>query len=100
MAGQNCCIIFTPSTVLMKQPIFFIAVLFCFVTAKAQSDFTGKWQGRIAAFNLRIIINISEKEGKLVATMESPDQGAKDIPCDQVVVNGNSISISVSMAAA
>lgn len=84
----------------MRSLLFCIGLL-CIVSAtKAQSDFIGSWKGKIAAFNLTIVINISEKDGKLSASMDSPDQNAKNIPCDQVVVNGNNISISVSVIGA
>ncbi len=79
--------------------IFYFLLLFS-ITASAQQSFTGTWKGKIAAFNLTIVFNIEEKEGKLLATAESPDQGMKAIPCDQVVVNGSMISISISTVGA
>jgi len=93
-------LIFIVSISFMKLLISFTILCCSFLNANAQADFTGSWKGKIAAFNLTIIINISEKDGKLVASMDSPDQGAKNIPCDQVVVNGNNISVSVSVIGA
>jgi dienelactone hydrolase len=85
----------------MKPTLLAIALLFFVNVLSAQhSDFIGSWKGKIAAFNLKIVINITEKDGKLSATMDSPDQGAKDIPCDQVTTNGNSITVSVSVVGA
>jgi pimeloyl-ACP methyl ester carboxylesterase len=84
----------------MKILMFVFGLLCSVFSVKAQADFVGSWKGKIAAFNLTLILNISEKDGKLSASMDSPDQGAKGIPCDQVVVNGNNISISVSVIGA
>lgn len=70
-------------------------MLFFFGVARAQ-DITGDWKGKIAAFDLTVVFHISSKEGKLNATMDSPDQGANGIPCDQVAVSGKTITISVS----
>ncbi len=84
----------------MKLLLSLIALFATFSSATAQSDFLGTWKGKIVAFNLSVVINISEKDGKLSASMDSPDQGSKNIPCDQVVVNGNNIFISVSVVGA
>lgn len=81
----------------MKLPVFIFTILCSLQVIGQRSDFVGTWKGKIMAFNLTMVINISEKDGQLAATMDSPDQGAKDIPCDQVVVSGNLITISVSV---
>jgi uncharacterized protein len=80
----------------------YISLLLLLVSsyASAQQSFTGVWKGKIAAFNLTVVMNISEKDGKLSATMDSPDQGVKGIACDQVSVSGNSITVSISAAGA
>jgi uncharacterized protein len=82
-----------------KSLLLILGVVTCFI-AYAQSPFAGTWKGKIAAFNLTVVFNISEKDGKLTATMDSPDQGAKGIPCDQVAVNGNSVTVSASVIGA
>ncbi len=79
--------------------IFFCLLLVCSV-ANAQNSFSGVWKGKIEAFNLTVVLNISEKDGKLSATMDSPDQGVKGIACDQVSVSGNTITVSISVAGA
>lgn len=81
----------------MKWMVCFVLACTCSFAAYAQSPLAGKWTGKLAAFDLRIVFNISEKNSKLVATMDSPDQGAKDIPCDDVIVNGNNVTIGVSI---
>ena len=64
--------------------------------AAAQSSFAGDWEGRIGA--VRLILHVTEKDGKLAATLDSPDQGAKGLPCDEVIVKNDSISIKLNMA--
>lgn len=81
----------------MKWMVSSLLFFLSFTDVNAQSAVVGNWKGKLAAFDLTIVFNISEKDNKLVATMDSPDQGARGIPCDQVVVNGNAVTISVSM---
>src|SRR5687767_11592629 len=81
----------------MRCIVSFLFLLLCCIQAGAQSQYAGTWKGKLAAFDLTIVFNISEKDKKLVATMDSPDQGANNIPCDQVVITGNAINISVSV---
>lgn len=58
---------------------------------------TGSWIGKIntGAIQLRIVINLLlvEKDS-LIATLDSPDQGAKGIKLGQVQYNGTTIKIS------
>jgi uncharacterized protein len=56
----------------------------------------GAWFGRISAdgTDLRIVFNLklTEKDS-LVATLDSPDQGAKDIPVGQVILDKTKLVI-------
>ncbi len=58
---------------------------------------TGSWLGKIStgALNLRVVFNLSiiEKDS-LVATLDSPDQGAKGIKLGPVTFTGDSLKIS------
>jgi len=58
---------------------------------------TGSWLGKIAvgAIELRIVFNLSVVEkDSLVATLDSPDQGAKNIKLGPVTFTGETIKIS------
>ncbi|MGA8264930.1 MAG: alpha/beta hydrolase [Ignavibacteriaceae bacterium] len=58
----------------------------------------GNWLGslKVSGISLRIVFHISKTEdGNYKATMDSPDQGAKDIPVEKVSVNGDSIEIEM-----
>lgn len=57
----------------------------------------GNWQGALSvqAINLRIVFKIVSDNKGLHAKMDSPDQGARDIPCDSVNTNGSEIVIDM-----
>ena len=46
----------------------------------------GIWEGKlkVGATELRLVVRIAQKDGKRTGTLDSPDQGAKDIPIDEV----------------
>ncbi len=57
----------------------------------------GSWLGKIeaGAVQLRIIFNLSLTENdSLIATLDSPDQGAKNIKLGNVTLTGNTLKIS------
>lgn len=62
-----------------------------------KKSITGSWLGKIAvgAIELRIVFNLSVVEkDSLVATLDSPDQGAKNIKLGPVTFTGETIKIS------
>ncbi len=61
----------------------------------------GIWQGTLkgAAGELRIVFKLSQgPEGILTATMDSPDQGAKDIPIDEVIFENGNLRLEIKVA--
>ncbi|MCU0645580.1 MAG: alpha/beta fold hydrolase, partial [bacterium] len=70
---------------------------------RAQSDqdkVIGNWQGvlKVPGGELRIIFKISQNEdGTLKAAMDSPDQGASDIPVSAVTFENDSLHMESSM---
>ncbi len=60
----------------------------------------GSWLGKlnVSSINLRIIFNLSliEKDS-IVATLDSPDQGANNIKIGPVTLGGNDISIKAPL---
>ncbi len=63
----------------------------------AGEGLTGAWQGslKVPGGSLRVVFNFTAKEGGGYAvTLDSPDQGAKGIPCDSVVVVETSVHIA------
>ena len=63
-----------------------------------QTDIEGNWQGvlKVSGMELRIVFKISmDSTGAWMGTMDSPDQGAKDIPVREVVVKEDSLIINM-----
>lgn len=88
----------------MKKQIFIffgiLQVIFLsnFHTAFAQ-DVAGSWIGTLALGpqNLRVVFNIKQDDNKkLTATLDSPDQGAMDIPVESVTIKNDSIIFNVT----
>jgi pimeloyl-ACP methyl ester carboxylesterase len=88
----------------MKKTVItlFIFILLVFNNAIAQNtidkhSITGSWIGKLnaGAITLRIVFNLSliEKDS-LVATLDSPDQGARNIKLGPVTFDGKSLRIS------
>jgi len=60
-----------------------------------EEDLVGTWLGKlkIQTMELRLVIRIEMKDGKLNALIDSPDQGAKDIPVSEIKVSGDSVFV-------
>jgi hypothetical protein len=82
--------------------LFLMFLVFCCGNAIAQSDqksLLGEWVGKLkisdtASLNIVFRYEI-DKDGKPVAFLDSPDQGAKNIPITDVAVEGNQVSFKV-----
>ncbi|MDZ7612904.1 MAG: hypothetical protein U5K51_03700 [Flavobacteriaceae bacterium] len=70
--------------------VFFLAV----IPVQAQ-DIKGTWKGNLTVqgTELPLVFNISEADGKLQSTMDSPSQGATGIPMDKTSFENNALSI-------
>ena len=76
----------------MKKLLFTSLMLFFIGFAASALSFSGKWEGTLKAglVKLRLVFNIQElQDGTLSATLDSPDQGATDIPCEATRALGN-----------
>ena len=68
---------------------------------RAAASIEDVWQGtlKVHGVELRVVFKISrEQDGSLSATMDSPDQGAKDIPVDEVALDGGHLHLAVRSA--
>lgn len=65
--------------------------------AAKPSDIDGAWLGTLdtGTARLRLIVNITNTEDGLMATLDSPDQGANGIPVTAVTRNGASLKLEV-----
>ena len=74
----------------MKNKVLLVYVmLLCGLVASA-TDFVGHWKGKV--MNIPIVFHIAN-DSVWSATLDSPMQGAMDIPCGKVTVKGDSIEI-------
>lgn len=66
------------------------------------SPAVGIWEGpvKVGGLEQRLVFKVSEKDGKLSAKLDSPDQGAKDIPLDTVEVKDGKLIVTLKAAKA
>lgn len=65
-----------------------------------KQEFAGSWLGNleVAAVNLRLVFNITLNDrDSLIATLDSPDQGAKNIPLGKVTLTPDSLKIDAPL---
>lgn len=74
-----------------RKGCIFLVMLLCGLVASA-ADFVGHWKGTVA--NLPIVFHISNDSTWRVS-LDSPQQGAFDILCGEVVVKGDTILIDM-----
>jgi len=81
----------------MKRFFFFLLCIFPVGTIFSQ-NIKGYWSGilDVGATKLPIVLNISEKEGKYSATMDSPSQGAKGIPLNSINFDNAKLTFSIT----
>ncbi len=68
----------------------------CMACTAAAQSVTGRWVGKlqVPGGQLTLVLRIQESEsGKLSAFLDSPDQGAYDIPCDSVVYSAPHLKV-------
>jgi pimeloyl-ACP methyl ester carboxylesterase len=63
----------------------------------AKPSLTGVWQGtlKVQVFELRVVLHIVAEGDGYKATLDSPDQGAKGIPIDRIVLEGDSVKLEL-----
>lgn len=69
------------------------------LSASAQSKLPGNWEGEMnVGQKVRLVFKVKEAEGKLSATMDSPDQGVTGIPVGNTSMNADSVLFDLSNA--
>lgn len=77
---------------------FSLIVLLTINLISQEKDLNGSRLGKLKLLNgiqLNVVFNIQYSDGKYSATLDSPDQGVKGIPCGEVKVISDSIIIDV-----
>jgi len=82
----------------MKQICFFTLSIFFSLLSIAQKPIEGAWEGRLntGSFSLRLVFHLKKDAGFFTGTMDSPDQGAKDIALTKVTLVGDSLGMEVA----
>jgi uncharacterized protein len=83
----------------MKRFCFWFILVSLSTLSFGQTAISGSWAGTLAlpTGKLRLVFNIqADASGKLSATMDSPDQGAKGLPVDKVTFNKNLLECSLN----
>ena len=80
---------------LMRLSLSFIALLLA-LSLQAQ-DILGSWSGvlNVQGIKLPLVLNIEDSDDGLTATLDSPDQGAFDIPTASVTFEENKLNVSI-----
>ena len=63
-------------------------------------DITGQWNGvlKVQGIQLRLVFNVSKTDTGFSSTMDSPDQGAKDIPVTTTSFENSTLKLAISSA--
>ena len=81
------------------KPTLYLLLSFLFFTIfSSAQDIVGSWKGilKVQTQELPIVFNISEKDGLLISTMDSPSQGAVGIATDSTSFVDNILTIDMT----
>ena len=80
----------------MKYYLLLILICITSSTIKCQ-NISGQWNGilKIQGIQLRVVFHINAKDTSYTATMDSPDQGAKGIPVDNVTYKNQILKLEI-----
>lgn len=83
----------------MKKNLL-ICSLLIFSTVVFSQDITGEWNSllKVSGMQLRLVFHITKTETGYSATMDSPDQGAKDIPMSKASYENSVLTIEMAAA--
>ena len=82
--------------------IILTTLLLCFHTSLfAQNTYEGSWQGTLNfGKEVKMILSFTTKDGKTIANLDIPDQGATGIKSTETIIKGDSITIRFEQAKA
>lgn len=72
-----------------------LTLLFPLIT---YAQFAGEWQGKLVMgqTELTLVFKFVQHDSVVTGTLDVPQQGAKNLPIDKIVVNGNNIALVIS----
>lgn len=79
----------------MKNILFLLVFFFSFHSFGQINRINGPWTGTISinGMNLNIVFNFKTEGENIIASMDSPDQGAFNIPIEKTWIKGDSVFI-------
>lgn len=84
-----------------KKYILSLLIAFACLTGQAQvqptSALVGSWNGKLnfGSMSLTLVLHLEQADGYVVATLDSPDQGAKGIPAKKEFLSDDSVAVNV-----
>ena len=83
-----------------KKKHFVWLMIWLSISSLVAQDVTGTWDGAldIQGTRLRVVFNVTQGPQGFSATLDSPDQGVKDMPSASVEINGSTITIGLPAA--
>jgi pimeloyl-ACP methyl ester carboxylesterase len=83
----------------MKKAVVTLLMALISIISFSQ-EITGHWNGllKVQGTQLKLVFNITKTEKGLVATMDSPDQGANDIPVTTVSFEDSALKMTIANA--
>ena len=81
-----------------RLPALLFALLFpSLALAAPTSPFEGAWEGAldVGAIKLRLVLKLHQSGARWEATLDSIDQGASGIPVDEVIIDGDHITLAM-----
>ena len=87
---------------MMKKTLLLLCLLCPFFGVSAQHAMDGVWTGKlnVGPQTLTLVLHVAhETSGNVVCALDSPDQGAMNIPVKSDYCSADSISISLAQLA-
>jgi len=84
---------------LLYSLILLTSFVFTLTAFALDKNFAGTWQGtlKIQTMELRVVFHLqTDSTGVMKATLDSPDQGAKGIPIDNVAMRKDSLILTIN----
>jgi uncharacterized protein len=81
----------------MKKIYIVIGFLFTVSNSLAQKNIAGIWEGKLSTtnFSLRLVFHLTKNGNSYSGTMDSPDQGAKDMKLTNVQLLNDSLILEI-----
>ncbi len=84
---------------LVLTALFYLTALAGGAQVQPSSALMGAWTGKLNVMgtSLTLVLHLDEAEGHVKASLDSPDQSAKGIPCETEFLSDDSVAVKVAM---